>query len=69
MRARMTDRRHCDLGISREISPVIGDSLYRTVAHTVIPLNGKCLFAVACDAGSSLFTLHGTQGPVDVSPS
>lgn len=50
--------RRCDLGIFRENS-LFGDSLYRAAGHTVMPLNGKWLFAVACDEGSPLFTTTG----------
>lgn len=32
----VTDRSHCDLDVSRGKLSVIGDSLYRTEAHTVL---------------------------------
>lgn len=52
-RIRVTDRRHCDRRISRE------NSLYRTVTHTLSPLNGKLLFLVSCDVSILLFKLMG----------
>lgn len=65
--------RECDTDtvilMSPEKTPIIEDSLYRTEAHAVIPLNGKSLFVLACYA-ISLFFLQSImlQRPVASSP-
>lgn len=67
MRERERER-ECDTDtvslMSPEKTPIIEDSLYRTEAHAVIPLNGKSLFVLACYA-ISLFVFssinHATE--------
>lgn len=60
--------RECDTDtvilMSPEKTPIIEDSLYRTEAHAVIPLNGKSLFVLACYA-ISLFVFSSINHATD----